>query len=150
MNPYNMQRHAFAGLLCHELAWPHVPGRNLWKTIENQWKKEHFRWWASWGTSRPGHTILKIIENQWKNKQILLSTKSGSSQVASLTQGHKRVSQEEPLKNHGKTNVFTGRTSGNHERPAFPPRALPSEGIPYSKTMENHGKTSKSCFPSNC
>ena len=145
-----MQRPASGSLPSTKSAWPNVPGRNLWKTIENQWKKQHFRWWASWGTPRQGHTILKMIENHWENKQILLSIKSGSSQVASLTQGHKRVSQEEPLENHGKTNVYTGRTRGNHERPAFPPRALPSEGTPYSKTMKTHGKTSKSAYPLNC
>ena len=133
-----MKRPAPGRLLCTKSTWTNVPGRNLWKTIENHWKKQHFRCWASWGTPRPGHTIVKTIENHWENKQFLLCSKSGSGQVASLTQGHKRVSQEEPLKKHGKTNVFTWCASGNHERPAFPPRALPSQGIPYPKTIKNH------------
>ena len=93
-----MKRPAPASLICKDSAWPNVPGRNLWKTIENHWKKQHFRCWASWGTPRPGHTIFKTIENHWENKQFLLCSKSGSGQVASLTQGHKRVSQEEHLK----------------------------------------------------
>ena len=58
--------------------------------------------------------------------------------MASLTQGHKRVSQEEPMKKHCKTNVFTGRASGNHGRPSPPWRRTPEAGTTAPKPMENH------------
>ena len=145
-----MKRPAPASLLCTKSTWTNVPGRNLWKTIENHWKKQHFRCWASWGTPRPGHNCYKTLKNHWENQQFLLSTKSGSSQVASLTQGHKRVSQEEPMKKHCKTNVFTGRASGNHGRPSPPWRRTPEAGTTAPKTIKTIGKTSNSCFAANC